>query len=376
MDILKLLIVEDDEKELAICESSRKRYEHEKSRLIKIVASKTLNDAKEMLNNSFDGAIVDLKLSTVNDRYEGNVIVKEIRESYRIPIAILTGTPQNAEIENSFLGVYTRGEIEFVELFDLFYQIYDTGLTKIFGGRGIIEQEMDNIFWNSIKPNFEEWKIYTQKGESTEKGLLRFTVSHLLELLDIDSDTYYPEEMYVTSPHLDGTMTGNIVKDNESGENYIVLSPACDLVVRKNGNFKTDSVLVCFIENYDIDITKSATSILKPKDSEGNKPQKQPSRKEKDRATRELEKLVANNSTYYYHYLPKTTFFSGGIINFRKTNSFSPDEFQERFSKPITRIAMLFTKDIIARFSSFYARQGQPDFDSASLVKKLLVDLE
>lgn len=375
MDTLKLLIVEDDEKELEICESSRKRYEREKNRPIEIVASKTLDDAREILNNTFDGAIVDLKLSTVNDSYEGNVVVKDIRESYRIPIAILTGTPQNAEFENSFLGVYTRGEIEFVELFDLFYQIFDTGLTKIFGGRGIIEQVMDKIFWYSVRPNFEEWKTYAQKGGSTETGLLRFTVSHLLELLDIDSDTYYPEEMYVTSPDLAGTMTGNIVRDNESGDFYMVLSPACDLVVRKNGEFKTDSVLVCFIENYDIEIANSATGILKPQDGEGDNTRKQPTRKQKEHAIRELKKLVENNSTHYYHYLPKTNFFGGGIINFRKASSFRPNEFHERFSKPIARIAMSFTKDIVARFSSFYARQGQPDFDSDSLAEKLLDDL-
>ncbi len=371
MDTLKLLIVEDDEKELAICESSRKRYQRQYDRQIEIVACKTLSEALKILDNTFDGAIVDLKLNTVNDDYEGNVVVKEIRDSYRIPVAILTGTPQNAEVENSYLGVYTRGEVEFVELFDLFYLVFDTGLTKIFGGRGVIERAMDNIFWNSILPVFEDWKTYVSEGKDTEKALLRFAVNHLLELLDIDSDIYYPEEMYMKPQDFTKVRTGNIVQEKETDDYFIVLSPACDLVVRKNGEFKTDSVLVCFIEKRDIEIIKSAQQILNPAIGEDGVVRKTPTRKQKDQAARELKKLAQNNSTNYYHYLPKTHLFNGGIINFRKVNTFHPSEFNKRFSKPVTRISMAFTKDIVARFSSFYARQGQPDFDSDALVDDL-----
>ena len=77
-DILKLLIVEDDESELKIWESSRKRYEKENKRKIEIVASRSLEEARTQLNDSFDGAIVDLKLGNRGDVYDGNDVVKEI----------------------------------------------------------------------------------------------------------------------------------------------------------------------------------------------------------------------------------------------------------------------------------------------------------
>lgn len=372
MSALKLLFVEDDDGELESCKISQRRYEREKGRKIEIISSKTLEEASIKLDNTFDGAIVDLKLTNGNEEFDGNTVADNIRKSYRIPTAILTGTPQNAKFESNFLGVYTRGEIEYVELFDLFYQIYDTGLTKIFGGRGIIEQVMDSIFWDSVRPNFNKWKTYVSEENNTEKGLLRFTVSHLLELLDMDSNTYYPEEMYITSPSLHSTMTGNIVQDNETGDSFIVLSPACDLVVRGNGSFKTDSVLVCLIENYDIEAVESVKKILLPETAEDGTPINTPTRKQRDHANRELKSLIKNSYSNYYHYLPKTDCFRGGIINFRKVQSFHPSEFDKRFSIPITRIAMSFTKDIVARFSSFYARQGQPDFNPEDLAETLI----
>ncbi len=52
-------------------------------------------------------------------------------------------------------------------------------------------------------------------------------------------------------------------------------------------------------------------------------------------------------------------------------HSFHLDEFEEKFSKPTIRISMAFTKDIVSRFSSYYARQGQPVFDADTLILEL-----
>ena len=129
-----------------------------------------------------------------------------------------------------------------------FFNVFDTGLTRIFGGRGTIERVMDNIFWESVLPVFNRWLLYAANGDDTEKALLRYTLSHLIEFIDVDSDAYYPEEMYVVSAGQDGIKTGNIIQNKSTSVFFIVLSPACDLVVRKNGDFKTDRILVAQIE--------------------------------------------------------------------------------------------------------------------------------
>ena len=355
---LKLLMVEDNESDLEVCRDTLKRYQIESGRKINLVESKTLDDALKEINKSFDGAIIDLRLDTEGD--EGNKVIKHIHDSYRIPIAILTGTPQNADTGIYYLGVYKKGETGYDELFDSFHQVYDTGLTRILGGRGAIEQAMDRVFWDNILPHLEDWKNYVSSGKDTEKALLRFTISHLLELLDEDLETYFPEEMYISPPISTNIKTGSIVQ-NASKDYYVVLSPACDLAVH-NGNIKTDRILVCFIEKNMISKAQKAfNSEIVEDDSEKQKVKK---KKEKDRAERLLTQLPGNNFSNYYHYLPRTSRFNGGVINFRKVNTFKPREFKKEFGKPIIQISMAFAKDIVARFSSYYARQGQPDFDA------------
>ena len=83
-----------------------------------------------------------------------------------------------------------------------------------------------------------------------------------------------------------------------------------------------------------------------------------------------LRDVFNNNYTDYYHWLPETDFFDGGILNFRKLTSLNKDCFDEKFAKPEIQISPSFVKDIVSRFSSFYARQGQPDIDSVDFIDR------
>ena len=76
-----------------------------------------------------------------------------------------------------------------------------------------------------------------------------------------------------------------------------------------------------------------------------------------------LNQLQHNGYSTYFHYLPETKVFSGGFINFRKIETFKLKDFRKTFEDPIAKISPSFVRDIVARFSSYYARQGQPDFD-------------
>ena len=90
---------------------------------------------------------------------------------------------------------------------------------------------------------------------------------------------------------------------------------------------------------------------------------------------KKLQALSKNNEELYYHWLPEATFlgrepldFKGGFLDFRKLQSVEANDFNEAFGKPLIQISPSFVKDIVARFSAFYARQGQPDIDSADFV--------
>lgn len=67
-------------------------------------------------------------------------------------------------------------------------------------------------------------------------------------------------------------------------------------------------------------------------------------------------------------YVSKANAGEGGVLNFRRLKTLTRDEFGGNFEKPSIQISPFFVKGIVARFSSFYARQGQPDIDSTDFV--------
>ena len=356
MRTFRLLIVEDNDQDLALCKEKVSDYIDERKREIELVACKNVEEAFEKLDNSFDGAIIDMKLGDQGD--EGNEVIKRIVDSYyKIPIAIFTGTPGTADSDFNNIGVFTKGETGYEDLLDRFWTIYDTGLTRIMGGRGTIEKTLQEVFQTNILPQIQKWEEYGEKDSSrTEKALLRHILNHLLQLLDDDEKKYFPEEMYLYPPLSEKTCTGSIVqpknKDDVKSKDrkwYVVMNPACDLVIRDNDRPKTDSIVLVKIEKEE--------SIIDDKNK-------------KDR-----KKLFGNDYCLYYHWLPKTDFFDGGFLNFRKLSSLSIDEFNEKFEKPIIQIAPFFIKDMVARFSAYYARQGQPDIDIEQFLQISSTDL-
>ena len=354
MSILRLMVVEDDEQDLTTCKDTVARYREEHSRDIELVEFRNIDDALKGMDNTFDGAIVDLKLGIQGD--EGNQIIRRVSESFlRIPIAIFTGNPDNlneADIEN--IGIFIKGEATYDEVLDRFWSIYDTGLTRILGGRGIIEENLNRVFLNNLLPLMPKWELHGREDSArTERALLRHTLNHLSQLLEEGGDSFFPEEVYLYPLLSDRISTGSIVKRNEQW--FVILSPACDLVVRANGKYKTDRILLVETEDED-DVAQIALADMT----------------KRSRKKRRLDEVFKNNFTDYYHWLPETSFFGGRFLNFRRLKNMDEDKFREEFEGPEIQISPSFVKDIVARFSSFYARQGQPDIESKDAIERIL----
>ena len=356
MTSIKLLLVEDDPQDVSTCRNTVERYRQEKKRIVELVECRDLEEALHKLDNTFDGAIVDLRLGDDGD--EGNQVIRWIKERcYRLPVAILTGTPRAADQEFPTIGVFKKGEIGsgYEDLIDRFWSIQQTGLTRILGGRGAIERRLAEVFSNNILPQIEKWETYGEADSTrTEDALLRHTLNHLIQLIDEDMERYYPEEFYLHPPPSESIRTGSILKAKENNQRYAVLSPDCDLVVRSNGKRNTDRFLLVEIVSPDVLYSwfhmQSLSSLSETK---------------RNTAKRALE----NNGPRHYHCLPQTGVFPLGFLNFRSVSAVGVDHIGERFElPPEAQISPPFVKDIVARFASFYARQGQPDVDHSELV--------
>ena len=385
MSTFRLLVVEDDLEDLENYRSTIRGYAAQRGRDIKLVECRTRQEAFEKLDKSFDGAIIDLTLFEEDDA--GIQVIEKIAKSFfRIPIAIITENLDNWEDSLNekimLIDVVRKREVNHNKILDIFWDIYNTGLTRIMGGRGKIETTLDQVFLENLKPNRQSWISYANEGENEEdrresakrtiNALLRYTLNHLLQLLDDDEEDYFPTEVYLYPPVLDEVTakskltTGSMVKSDNKW--FVVLSPACDLITREGGQF-TERILFVEIEK-EADIVNKALKRL----------QKITDKEEKERVKKDiLQKLSRNNHTFYYHWLPPVNFklsndepldFDGGFLNFRKLEALSKKKFRARFEDPLIQISPFFVKDIVSRFSSYYARQGQPDIDSEDFVNR------
>jgi len=357
MSDLKIMIVEDNETDLNSCQDCVHDFEQEKKCKIELVICKTIDEAFKRLDMTFDGAIIDIKLGTQGTGDEGNKVLDKIKETnLRIPVAILTATPGSVEQKPNYIGVLKKGSpgSSYTDLLNQFWEIYNTGLTRIMGGRGKIEESLGCVFNENLMPEQyrKKWIEYGKKDTlRTEKALLRHVFSHLFQLLDEDGDnSYFPEEVYLIAPETPEIKTGSIVVERESNQRFVVMTPACDLVVRNSGTINTDRILV-------VEIDTQATVFPDHPSTNLSKTQKG-----------NLKEAYNNKKSFYYHWLPKTDFFDGGFVNFRKLSAWEIDKFEKKFGKPIIQISPPFVKDMIARFSAYYARQGQPEIDTNSFL--------
>lgn len=360
MNNMKLLLVEDNEDDQNLCRCAVNDFNEDSPEFkVCLEICGNVTEAEEKLRQSdFDGVIIDMKL-TSSEPDEGNQVIQKIKESLkRIPVVIMTGTPDVAD-RNDFplINIHKKGDIRYSQIIEDFKNIYRTGLTKILGGKGIIEKTLAAIFTQNLLPaltnNLSDsqrgWIQYAESDVSrTEKALLRYTLNHLLQHLDNDVSQCYPEEMYIYPSINSRINTGCILKKRNPEQYYIVMNPACDLAERGNGSCNTDRALLVEIQSLEEICPSFDWNNL----SNNNKS--------------ELKNIYKNNKSIYYHWLPKTNFFRGGVINFRRVSTYVEEEINTLFDTPEIQISAPFLKDMISRFSSYYARQGQPDIDIES----------
>lgn len=338
----KFLLIEDSSKDVSSFQDTIKRLNIESGEeLYALETAQSYSEAEEKLSGIWDGVIVDIKL---DEEHSGNAIIKEIIDNYRIPTCIFTGTPDTNQEENSPILVYKKGEASHEEIVTNLREVVDTGVFNVLGGTGVIETILNRVFWDNLYPQINTWKEKKRNGIDTEKILLRYALGHIQEIVDYEYPEYVTEEMYIKPPINKGIKTGSIVQ-SDKGKYYIVLSPPCDLA-KHNDRYKTDSILICEIEEHNKTNRKEIEEVVN-----------------KDKKIRKIKNIISNNDKQYLHWLPNNTLFEGGYINFRKATSFPIDQFFSMFGEPIVSVQDYFVKNILNRFSSYYSRQGQPDFN-------------
>lgn len=367
MEEINILIVEDDKSKRDDYTRFIKAYNLDKKDCIIIEEfGVDKNEAIEKLKKpekEYDGAIVDLDLEgTGGTDSSGNEVIAQIKANLRFPTFVITGTPHHLSKElnvtSIIFDVFERDDVDLDDVFDRFCEIKRTGILNLLNRNGRIEELIQNIFWNHISTSLDNWtKDVKRTSEEKEDSLLRYTILHMLEYLD--ESKVHPSEFYLTRPVKEYLSTGDLVLFN--GVRYVVLTPACDFATRSNGSRNVRMAFLLKIIELNEHFSNLDESVKK---------------KEISRNLKEELKRVINNNKPYYHFIPKHNSIKPGIIDFQDKLSVLIDEIEAKVeSAEIDRfatISMPFLKDLIERYSSYYARQGSPDFDADEVINSLI----
>ena len=338
MTALQLLLVEDEDAFVRQYQDVLQDYVDQHGRNIEMRVCKTLADAKSSLDASIDAAVVDLDLG--KDTTEGGEVIDELKDHFRVPVAVLTGTPDDADDKPPVIGVFTKGEHGFDDVLHCLWEPYSIGLTRIMGGRGLLEERLNAVFLGNLLPTLDAWTRYGREdAERTERALLRYALGHLVAGLDGDETPSYPEEVYLAPPLDNALTTGSLVRQREHETCHVVVTPACDLVLR-DGRPNVASIILAEIVPEETVYTALGAN------------------------ARRQKKLRRNNDKYCYHWLPRSQVTNGGYVDFRQLQTVALAKIGHEFEHLDARIAPSFVKDIVSRFSAYYARQGQPIIES------------
>lgn len=380
MNNIDFLLIDDDRnQELLFIEAINEINETTDLNITYKVVKTPESAMIELYQNYFKAIIIDLKLNNDDNAVEsdeeisGNVLLRRIIEKEIIPIVVITGFPDkvSTDIDKSIVKVLPK-ETNLYDEINALIEKYSDSVFKIFGSRGEINKNIKELFWNVIPQCFtsKNQDISLLSKEKQETVIIRYISSWLSNKYMFD-DKYIdvePIEMYMFPNPIKQVCTCDIYKkyiDANIDEYFIVLTPSCDLA-----NKKVDEVILCKIKNYDeVQSFKERLEIY-------NNEQNKESNKAK-KAKGDLMKWFRNShsDSLRYHFLPKVKDFTGGFVDFRSILSLEYDkESGEIIDNSYLKIGVItesFKRDIVSRFSSYYHRQGQPEFNCDSVLNNL-----
>jgi hypothetical protein len=354
MDLF-VLIVEDEDSVIEMYRRTSNTCLEDTS--IKLHVTKNKNDAIAAFNANLTivAAIIDLQLEK-NDgnNSDGNIVISEIITKKLFPIYVVSGNPdrlQEGFKTHPHITLKVKSE-DPSSIFDEIKSKYDIFCSQIKAQKESINNHIDNIVWKHL---YEKFYSLTKKQTDSilvEKQISRIINHTLAEYFDskeYNIQDYLPEEYYIAPPIKEDFSTCDIVYiNNEKSILYIILNPACDLIIQpKKIVPKAQYLNLCAI----IDVKNIANWLHSVGKDTG------PTENQINTIVDKIKK----NEYDAYHYIPsyKEEIPFESVIDFQNIKTLPMQKKVELVR--VASIILPFRKNISARFSAYYARQGQPN---------------
>lgn len=351
---LNILIVEDEDSKLAEWDAAivAHNVDYETTGfLIDYSQAKSVSEAKHLLEfNSFDAAVVDLRLQredgAAENNADGNHLIGHILESHPLGVVVYTGQSRDAEIPD-----YASPQVAILDKGDGLYPVIQwLGQNKdvfmrLRGAKAILNRETARMFFKSIWPRWKNW-AHDNNKEQLNHGVARHVVAHIHDsLLAASNDSTHSEEAYFVPPLKARVDTGDLVRMGDKV--WVVVTPRCDLA----NQGKVKNILFAACE----DISEEWRTLVNS-DSNASKDK--------------VRKVMQHKGSHKLHFMFPLRDHEGDLngpwmVNFDDLISLPVAEVNERLEEMrFASLSLLYLPSLVERLGAYFSRIGTPGFSS------------
>lgn len=293
--------------------------------------------------------------------------LNQIKNRRFVPIIFYTGLAHKVkELETPLVRVLGKG-VELPELISEVEKILSTGIPDL--NRALIrhvEEQQRNYMWEFVANNYENF------GDTDDKASLAYMLARRLAIslsgsgiesfikelgetaeIKVDENKVHPMQYYVFPPlENPNQLAGDIFKEKNGDDYYVLLTPSCDLVL-----CKAEWLLM----------SKCTRLVDSP---EYNKWLE-------DGKDKNLKKLLMNNrdgQRERFFFLPGALTLPDLIVDLQQLSTVSPATLTENYDR-IASLDSPYSEALLEKFSRFFGRLGTPDLDSDKVIDKLRKNL-
>ena len=284
---------------------------------------------------------------------KGSAIYESIRSSIFVPIIFYSANPASvAHLRSQVLGVANKlDDIE--SLLSEIERLTKHNLPLLKGKvHAFIEDEFKKYFWGTIQPKNN---IFKPEADDLSLGymllrnmadtLSRDNIRQLLGDDTVKEDKVHPMEFYIyPTDTTTEYQTGEIIKNKETDEIFVILTPSCDFIKRGTSERKVDHILLL-------------KTILLTETKEYKR-----YNKDKDKYTESLKQFINSSKGDRYFFLPQTPFIENRVIDFQNKEIVSYEQLCANFER-IAKLDNPYAQSMSATYTRYYNRIGFPDID-------------
>lgn len=339
--MIELLVIEDDETQIQSIKDAIEAFNLDSAE--NSIAADCFQDDtgiyKAMFYKKYDCIVLDINWGRGKET-AGHELAKKIIASKRVPIYVYSGNLNDIEdIEEQFGFRKFLRTTPFREIINEAKKLKESHIFDLLGYEGIIDQKILKVFWSDIG-SAQKFVANLPEHDNSD-ALGRIITTRVVELLNtgVDSAKQKFYEFYIYPSLRETPNNGDIYKHivGDDINYYLIITPTCQLLNRTVPNV---NLLKIDFTNKKIDEVMNAT--------------------EKNRVSK-LAGLVTSPPAYLHFIPPFSDEFNMGVINFNSIITLPVTDLEAK--EKVTTINPAYMKDVQARFSQYFSKQGQPEID-------------